>query len=402
MGYGLFETVNRRGRARRQIDDPSNRVQIKVTSPKMVLMSGHTVPSLVELKRIATDNGLNQLEAARAQVLEPGLRTLRTRREQGLSATMQFTYRNPERSTDPSRTLANAQTLLVASRAYGEPLSESEESPPGPNHGKVARYAVEDPYTPLRIGLGAIADRLKQAGYKAVVVADSNALVDRNTAWLAGLGWYGKNTMMMNRSLGSWFVVGTVITDAYYSVKTTTVADGCATCTACLDACPTGAIVGPGVLDARRCIAWLVQAGESVPESFRTAVGDRIYGCDICQDVCPPNRVVELKKGRSANTNNPVDAESVKNSDLVDLEWVLRAGDEELMAELGHWYIANRDPDVIRRTALVVLGNVGDPSNPTTLQLVKPYLDHGNPMLVEHAKWAVDQLANNSNPPAQP
>ena len=121
------------------------------------------------------------------------------------------------------------------------------------------------------------------------MVADDNALVDREAAVRAGLGWYGKNSNVLLPGAGSWFVLGTVITDAPLP-SSSRLSDGCGPCRRCLDGCPTGAIVAPGVVDARRCLAWLVQAPGSIPEDFRPAIGDRMYGCDDCQEVCPPNR----------------------------------------------------------------------------------------------------------------
>ena len=357
----------------------------------MVLMSGIATPSLAALKRLAAQAGLADLEAAPAQVLEPALRTLRSRGDRGLKATMQFTYRNPERSTDPGRTVTDAQTILVGSSSYGvEPSGPAK--PPSHLHGRVAYYAQHDPYTPLRRGLEVIAEQLRSAGYVATVVADSNALVDRNAAWLAGLGWYGKNTMVLNRRLGSWFVIGAVITDASYATSTSPVVDGCASCSACLDLCPTGALVAPGVLDAQRCIAWLVQAGEAIPVQHRNAVGDRIYGCDVCQDVCPVNKTVGYRDRGVLGPDVDADVESDNFGRWVDLQWVLTASDSELMAGLGHWYIAKRDPDVIRRTALVIVGNTADANDPQTVQILDPYLDHANPLLAEHARWAAEKL----------
>ena len=124
------------------------------------------------------------------------------------------------------------------------------------------------------------------------MVADDNALVDREAAYRAGLGWYGKNANLLLPGEGSWFVLGSVVTDAPAAPpsRPRRCADGCGTCTRCLDGCPTGAIVAPGVVDARRCLAWLLQVEGAFPREHRVALGDRLYGCDDCQEVCPPNR----------------------------------------------------------------------------------------------------------------
>ncbi len=175
-----------------------------------------------------------------------------------------------------------------------------------------------------------------------------------------------------------------MVTDAVWPHESIPAEDGCGPCSACLDGCPTQALVAPGVLDARRCIAWLVQAAEPIPIEFREAVGDRIYGCDICQEVCPPNKV-------SIRTSPPA-ADAIGEAPWVDVEWILNATDTELLERHGRWYIANRDPDVIRRTALVVLGNVGDPARHEVRSTLDRYLGHESPLLRSHAVWAARRL----------
>ena len=204
---------------------------------------------------------------------------------------MQFTYRNPDRSTDPGRILAGARSLVVGAWGYrrAEPATASLSDRPA---GTVARYARRDHYgvPPHRPG----PDRRPAAwptGWRARVVVDDNALVDRAAAHRAGLGWFGRNTLLLLPGLGSWFVLGSVVTDAPLvptpPAGPSDPAEGCGSCRRCMTACPTGALVADGVLDAGRCLAWLVQAPGTFPVEFREALGDRIYGCDDCQQVCP-------------------------------------------------------------------------------------------------------------------
>ena len=147
-----------------------------------------------------------------------------------------------------------------------------------------------------------------------------------------------------------------MVTDAFLPAADERVADGCGPCRRCVDACPTGAIVAPGVIDARRCLAWLVQAPGDLPEQLREALGDRIYGCDDCQDVCPVNR-------RSVAGGGAPSAEDDARP-RVDLVALLRADDETLLAAHGRWYIPERDPRHLRRNALVALGNGGRHDDP--------------------------------------
>lgn len=293
---------------------------------------------------------------------------------------MQFTYRNPDRSTDPSQIVAGARSMVVGLYDY----RRATRPRPDGTVGQVARYARVDFYGRLRHGLGAMAEILIDAGYQARVVADSNALVDRNAAWRAGLGWYGKNSQLLAPGAGSWFVLGAVITDAVLPVSPEVEPDGCGSCTACIEGCPTDAIVAPGVLDARRCISWLVQAAEPIPHEYREAIEDRIYGCDICQEVCPPNRIADHH-----GSLQPPDTDS---EDWIDIGRLLRATDTDLLQAYGRFYLADRNPDVLRRTALVVLGNTADPSDPATKQLVVRYLADESELLRAHAVWAARRL----------
>jgi epoxyqueuosine reductase len=216
------------------------------------------------------------------------------------------------------------------------------------------------------------------------VVADDNALVDRAAAWRAGLGWYGKNANLLLPGAGSWFVLGGVVTDAPLPSHPEPEPDGCGGCTRCLDDCPTGAIIAPGVVDARRCLAWLVQAPGVIPPVHREAVGDRLYGCDDCQEVCPPNRV--------ADRRDPVPSAEPDSIDRVPLQWLLEADDADLLDRLGRWYIPRRDPNALRRNGLVVLGNTGDPSDPWVAGAIARYRGHGDPVLRAHATWAGRRL----------
>ncbi|HEX2065133.1 MAG TPA: 4Fe-4S double cluster binding domain-containing protein [Acidimicrobiales bacterium] len=159
--------------------------------------------------------------------------------------------------------------------------------------------------------------------------------------------------------------------------------DGCGSCQRCLPACPTGALVAPGVLDARRCLAWLLEAPGSFPVEFREALGGRVYGCDDCQEVCPPNRAEER---RAPAASLPGDEA------WVDLVEMLEATDEELLDRFGRWYVPQRQARFLRRNALVALGNVGDGSDPRVASALARALDGDDALLREHAEWAARRL----------
>jgi epoxyqueuosine reductase len=353
------------------------------------------VDDLVAAGRAA---GLDAVGVTAAAPFATTRRHLAHRKAAGLHGGMRFTYLHPDRSTDPTRALPDARALVVGARSYRRALDTTHDrdtttdagAPPGPA-GRVARYAWEDHYGPLKAALTVVARQLKAAGWRARVLADDNALVDREAAYRAGLGWYGKNANLLLPGEGSWFVLGSVVTDAPLAdgrPAAEPVPDGCGGCTRCLEGCPTGAIVAPGVVDARRCLAWLLQVEGPFPPEHRVALGDRLYGCDDCQEVCPPNR--RLDRGRAAGHGpTPAGERAQATVDVLDL---LAASDDELMARHGRWYIPRRQARYLRRNALVVLGNVGDPADPPVAAAVAAALAVGDPLVRAHAVWAARRL----------
>ncbi len=211
-------------------------------------------------------------------------------------------------------------------------------------------------------------------------------MVDREAAWLAGIGWFGKNANLLLPGRGSWFVLGSVMTDLELAPNPAPVDDGCGACRRCLDACPTGAIVAPGVIDAGRCLAWVAQKPGVVAEDLRRALGTRIYGCDDCQEVCPPNQ----RAARLEATGDPAPPEAT-----VELLWLLQAGDGEILERHGRWYLHDRDPRWLRRNALIALGNAGVDSAAVRAELAR-WTDSDDEVLAEHARWAGDRLDQQS------
>jgi epoxyqueuosine reductase len=371
-----------------------------------------------EVRRLGLAAGLDAVAICDARPFDDTRQLLLDRAALGWSGGMQFTYRNPERSTSPGSTVPGAAAIVVGARRYergagpgeqgGEGFeagtattgaSDSSAVGPGgdrlPPRGRVAMYAWIDHYRPLRAALGRVAQHLQAAGWQARVVADDNALVDRAAAVRAGLGWYGKNTNVLLPGAGSWFVLGSVLTDAPLTEGTTPpapVPDGCGSCERCLSACPTGALVGAGQLDGRRCLAWLLQAPGVFPAEFRVALGDRMYGCDDCQTVCPINRM--------ATRRHPPDDAEADAQPSVDVLELLTLGDGRLMELIGRWYIPGREARYVRRNALVVLGNTADPSDPAVEAVLIRRLTDGDPIVRSHAVWAVTRLGRRDLLPA--
>ncbi len=362
------------------------------------------VPPFEHLRALGERSQIHHLGVAPASVMERARAALFERRNAGLHADMQFTYRNPERSTDPSRAVPDARSVIVGARSY---LIDDDAGPGltatgAPAQGRVARYSWVDHYQPLRDGLEEIADALRASGHTARVFADDNAIVDREIAYRAGLGWFGKNANLLISGAGSFFVLGCVVTTAdYLEHSAEPVSDGCGPCRRCLDGCPTSAIIAPGVVDANRCLAWLLQRAGTFPVEYRAALGDRIYGCDDCQEVCPPTLRLGARHGLAApsrpETDPGVTAAPITRGvqDRVDVLAMLEADDDELLESFGRWYIAERDPRWLRRNALIVLGNTA-PAAPQTpdrvRRCIERYRTGDDEVLAEHAVWAGERL----------
>ncbi len=337
-----------------------------------------------QIEQLAVDNGADSVGFVKAQVFERARKALLERRDLGLASSMQFTYRNPERSTDPYQMLPSAKSIVAITFPYASSAGKNYEDYPGQGEGVVGRFARHDYYSDLRAILDEIAALLKSQGFKAVTSSDSNALVDREVAWAAGLGWFGKNSQLLTPGRGCWVVLGEVVTNAdLVDVDPEPVADGCGSCSRCIELCPTDAIVDDGVIDARKCLAWIVQGPDPIPLEFREAVGTRIYGCDECIEVCPPSES-GLQLGGNTSPS--------PYRDTADLFWILQVDDDQLLKEFGAWYIPKRNPDFLRRTALVCLGNSAVEKDIRTPLVLEKYLSSDNSMLVGHAVWATKRL----------
>lgn len=333
-----------------------------------------------ELASIAETNGIDRIGFCTAEVFEEVRRTLHTRKAEGLSADMQFTYRNPDRSTDPSRAVAGARSIVVAAKSYRRAPRPDSATTVG--SAEIAQYVWEPYYRELGVVLDQIADHLKSLGWKARVLVDDNALVDRAAAYRAGIGWWGKNSNILIPGVGSRFVIGSVVTDASLVPNSEPLGDQCGSCRRCIDVCPTDAIVADGVIDSNRCLAWLVQSDGVFPREHRRALGGRIYGCDDCQTSCPPNVISDRADAPAMTTG----------SSSAPVEELLTLDDAALMERFGAWYIPRREPRYLRRNALVVLANIGDPAQPGVRKLIERYVRSTDEIERTHAIWAANEL----------
>jgi epoxyqueuosine reductase len=323
-----------------------------------------------EVERLGGELGLDAVGVTRAEAYDETERYIVERRQRGLFAEMKFTMARPEESCHPELLLPGACSVVSAALCYWQPESPLEEG-----EGRLARYTWSDAYDELRDKLEALGRRL---GGSYRVLVDANQHVDREAAARSGVGFYGKNTMLITRRHGSWVVLGTLVTDVELDSTPPLDAD-CGACRLCIDACPTGALDEPGTLDATKCLSYWTQAPAAIPEPYRAALGAQVYGCDICQDVCPWNRGAEKRRGA-------LDESPGGHVDLVD--W-LEADGRSVVERFDRLYVPRNDPRWLQRNALVALGNTGAQEH---VPLLERFAAGEDTLLSEHASWALTRV----------
>jgi epoxyqueuosine reductase len=326
-----------------------------------------------ELTELATELGIDAIGAAPATPYSDTERHIRDRHAEGLFADMSFTMARPEVSCHPELLLDGAKTVIAAALCYYRNAPE-----PSVDEGRLPRYTWRDEYADLRGRLDELGRRL---GGKFRVLVDENDHVDREGAVRAGIAFYGKNTMAITRRHGSWVVLGALVTEAEVEPSPPLELD-CGECRLCIDACPTGALDDPGTLDATKCLSYWTQAPAPIPEAYREDLGGMVYGCDICQEVCPWNRGVEKRRrGLVAD-----DAHG-----FVSLAHWLDQDRDDLVAEFDRLYVPRNDDRWLRRNALVAAGNVGSAALAPS---VARYTEDPDPILSDAAVWAAGRLSD--------
>lgn len=301
----------------------------------------------------------------------------------GCAADLEYMKKTPERRVDPGHVVTGCQTVIAATVGYWHPDPSGQAELPT----QIARYARGRDYHKIQDGmlkrLCRILDDEGGPGHAHRFYVDYGPVLERSWARDAGLGFVGKNTMLIDPRRGSWSTIGTILTTLELAPDEP-VSVGCGTCTRCIDVCPTAAITEPGRVDARLCISyWTIEHRESIPEEMRRAIGTRAFGCDDCQDVCPWNRFAQPA---SVEDHRPrelfVDADLVR---LAHLTW-------------DQWDEATRGTAVRRvgyegllRNVAVALGNTRDVR-------ARPHLEflarHDAALVREHAEWGLERLAS--------
>ncbi len=301
---------------------------------------------------------------------------------EGFAAGMGYLHRQADARSHPSHLLPGVRSAVVVAMVYGA----RQELAEGPTLGKVARYARGDDYHEvLWRRLESLLDwlRTERPGTAGRAVCDTAPLLERDFARLAGMGWIGKNTMLIHRRLGSFTVLGTLLTDADLRPDEPFMADHCGTCTRCLDACPTDAFVQPGRLDANRCISyWTIEHKGPIPDEAAANLHGWAFGCDICQDVCPWNR--KAPPGREPSLAPRPDAAT---PDL--LEW-LGAEPDTLRRSLKGTALARAKRQGLARNAALVLG--GRRAAEAIPLLADRLLHDTDPVVRSACAWALGRI----------
>lgn len=281
-----------------------------------------------------------------------------------------------------------ARSVIVCAINYNaaQPYSTAFNDP---RHGWISRYAwsKEDYHEAVMRRLREVESRLRQEAallndeLQSRCYVDTGPLVERVYAKYAGVGWIGKNTCILNQKLGSWLFLGVILTSIELQPDRPA-PDRCGTCTRCIEACPTDAFVGPYQLDSNRCISYLtIEKRGAIPEDLRAGIGQHVFGCDICQDVCPWNRKAPV-------TAAP---ELQPREELINpaLEWLTGMSAEEFRNVFRRSPVRRAKPAGLLRNAVIAIGNSGDRQ---LLPVLNRLVSDSDPIISEHARWAKDRL----------
>jgi epoxyqueuosine reductase len=308
--------------------------------------------------------------------------------DRGHAGTMGYLPRSAERRADVRRVVPSAQSVIVTGSLYngGQPYSTERRDS---TRGEIARYAWSQDYHAV-IGerLGALMEWMRgEHGdpFEARAYVDTGPVQERVYAQYAGVGWIGKNTCVINPERGSWLLLGVIVCSLPLAPDSPSL-DRCGTCTLCLEACPTGAFVAPHELDATRCISYLtIEYRGSIPDGQRQALGNHLFGCDVCQEVCPWNGSPVTTADGSWSSREDLNLHS-----LIDL-W--RRTDLELAAFIGDTAMTRAGVRSLRRNLAVALGNSGDRRALAALEETGAGATMSDPLIIEHVEWAKRRLA---------
>jgi epoxyqueuosine reductase len=304
---------------------------------------------------------------------------------------MSYMQRGEEKRCDPQKVLPDAKSIVVLALNYFQgnksrrstAFATLRRGRQTAATGRIARYAWGDDYHDvIAAKLDKIDQFLSDFGGRQKCYVDTGPILERDHAAQAGIGWHGKNTMLIDEQLGTWFFLAEILTTLELPADQP-VGDRCGTCERCIKACPTGAITAPHRLDARRCISYFtIELKGSIPLDFRPLIGDRIFGCDDCLDVCPWNRFAQISHETAFSARESTTGMSLRE--------YLELTDAEFRQVFKNSPIKRIKRRGFLRNVCVALGNAGDVSD---LPALKRAAADPEPLIAEHAGWAIEQIA---------
>ena len=349
------------------------------------------------LKQRATELGFDLCGVAEAARPE-GFDWLRRWLDRGFAGEMSYIPRRESAYEHPRDVLASVRSVVMLAMNYrteepGASLGngDAQSELPVTQAGRVSRYAwgKRDYHDVLRERLKQLADFLHEQhpGCRTRVVVDTAPLLERDFARQAGLGWFGKNTMLLNKKIGSWFFLAGLLTDVELVADAPHNTSHCGTCTRCLEACPTDAFVEPCVLDARKCISYLTieLRDQPIPTELRPLMGDWIFGCDVCQDVCPWNRKAPISDEPAFEPRGKLNPAKV--------DWLLQLDDAAFDAEFLGTPMQRTGRAALLRNAVIAIGNCGDHAS---LPALSQALNDVEPLVRGAAAWALNRLGGSA------
>ncbi len=302
--------------------------------------------------------------------LERIRKLLESRVEEGRAT--EFEERNLELRVDPMLTMGECRSIIVVALSYNREyehkgLYRIKGSLSRSSWGRDYHYVLKEKMEEL------VLEMKREHEFNSISFCDTGPLVDRELAYRAGLGYYGKNCSLINPSYGSFIFIGYILTDLEIEVREDPMESLCGDCTLCMDACPTGALEGPGILNPKKCISYLTQTRDPIPEDLSARMGIKIYGCDTCQLVCPKNINVQLSTHK--------DFDPVKTDGIVDIEELVHMSKKQFQEKYGDMAGSWRGKTVLLRNSAIALENMGDNNhmdlihalNEKNIDLLKPY-----------------------------
>lgn len=332
------------------------------------------------LKCAAQEAGFDSCQVAEAGLAPHAPQFLKWLQD-GAAGEMAWLERNPQRRTNPGQVLPECRSVIILATNYWQGDDPGPQERDGVRRGRFARYAWGQDYHDILLkNLQPLDELLRKAGGIQKLYVDTGPVLERDWAARAGVGWHGKSTMLLNETLGTWFFLSSILTTLSLPADPP-VRDRCGSCVRCIEACPTGAITRPYRVDSRLCISYLtIELKGSIPMELRTAIGDRVFGCDDCLTACPWNRFASQAREMRFQ------ARPILSRPLREL---LHLSRQEFSDAFRKSPVKRLKLPRFRRNVAVALGNTGTRDDLPALERAAADSD---PMVAEHAEWALTRI----------